>query len=331
MVHTLNHYSVRCGRRCWEPCAICSSAADDARVHPCDKGKRGERCERDQPSGPEYVLDDYCSQCDPTWRLYEAKSLFEDRREELEEQRRGDGPDHELDRILTALEAGYLEARQKIMVTSPEIQDHVPFLACVDMTQLGLSSRWVGTRCVWDDRPSDTGQIQEGQRNEPRNNAEIDTSWQAKLGWGSVPSNRSDSFYEETDEEEIHYEGAEEDRLNNRSHEDESKDNDQYSEVDWLEIAELQIDEPRSYSRAQEPLAKRELDRLPSLLPPEMENHGNPKSNEEVVQVMTSLRRLQPPKTTLLVSRNRRPGTKSDALSRWEEFRLSKSIESLRR
>lgn len=62
-----------------------------------------------------------------------------------------------------------------------------------------------------------------------------------------------------------------------------------------------------------------------------MENHGNPKSNEEVVQVMTSLRRLQPPKTTLLVSRNRRPGTKSDALSRWEEFRLSKSIESLRR
>ncbi|ETS82756.1 hypothetical protein PFICI_04632 [Pestalotiopsis fici W106-1] len=328
--HSLNHYSVHCGRRCWEPCAICSSAAEDARVHQCDKGKRGERCERDQPSGPEYVLDDFCSQCDPAWLLYKAKSLFEDRREQLEGQRRGNGPDPELDRILRALESGYLEARQKIMDKSPETQKNVPFLACVDMMQLGLSSRWVGKRCVWGDYPDDTGQLQRAQREA------LDTSWQAKLGWGSVLSNRSDSLVDETEEEEIYYEEEEEDKENERGPEDKDQVKDEYSEVDWLEIAELQIDEKqvgekKSDWRAQDALPKPELDQLPSLLPPEMENHGRPGRDKEAMQAMASPHHLQPPVIDLTASKNRRPITSSDALSRWEEFRISKSIESLRR
>ncbi|KAI4602883.1 hypothetical protein KJ359_008103 [Pestalotiopsis sp. 9143b] len=281
--HHLNHYSIRCGRRCWDVCAICASARDDPRVRRCGRARRGERCERDRPSGPEHSLDDCCAGCDPAWRLYEARSLYEDRREQLERQRHADGPDDELDGILAALGAGYREACRDILDACPEPEGPggVAFLPCVDMAQLGLDSRWVGKRCVWDDARDNSKQAQVVRRGDAEDEKDIDTSWQVELGWGSVPTNRSDSFVEEMEDEEFYDEDEEE--------EEEVQVEVQYREVDWFEMAELQIDEKKKpKSTPPIPQLIPELDKLPSLLPPGMEGHDKnlrKNQNQDVVQV----------------------------------------------
>lgn len=326
--HHLNHYSVRCGRRCWDVCAICASARDDPRVRRCGNARRGERCERDRPSGPEHSLDDCCAGCDPAWRLYEARSLYEDRREQLERQRHADGPDDELDGILAALGAGYREACRDILDAYPEPEGPggVAFLPCVDMAQLGLDSRWVGKRCVWDDARDSSKQAQVVRRGDAEDEKDIDTSWQVELGWGSVPTNRSDSFVEEMEDEEFYDEDEEE--------EEEVQVEVQYREVDWFEMAELQIDEMKKpKSTPPIPQLIPELDKLPSLLPPGMEGHNKnlrKNQNQDVVQVTKSLDSSTPLVSDLAGSKNKRLVIKRDALSRWEEFRITKSIESLR-
>ncbi|KAM0810495.1 putative RING-type domain-containing protein [Seiridium cardinale] len=266
--HWLCHYRDRCGRGCWESCEDCqqaeecrkSSTCGECRKEKtgqpcqnCKKGRNGGRCEKTKPSGPEYELDDYCSRCDPDCLLYHFKFFYEDRKEKWEEQRREGEPDHELDETLSLLKSKYLEERQKILDRDPNPPRGVPFLPCVDMTQLGLNSQQVDKYlCVWDDPPDEARKIRRVEGCYPDDDDDF----------GYSTDSSEDSTWVETPPED------------SRSLFDESEEDDVGEEVDWLAIADLQIknDHDRTArSRLEGPWRMTGLDRLPSLLPPEME------------------------------------------------------------
>ncbi|KAH8201291.1 hypothetical protein TruAng_004535 [Truncatella angustata] len=201
------------------------------------------------------------------------------------------------------LELAYPEQIQSIWdeFGSQERVGDVPFLPSWDVTQLDQACEWtdryddlgVGC-CIWDDPPDQGRTIRRIPGYYPEDESESQGS---TVEADDIPPDDSRSVFS----------GGEESPTES---------------VDWLRFADLQSDSGPHHNQTIGPLMMSCMDRLQSLLPPEMENYRSAERRADAVQASSS-QMLQAFDPRAAAAKLRKQLTANDSVLHFEEVKKS--------